>query len=143
MIKQIKTEKFEGLAVMVPEDANDFELSFWNYQRQMYLDTKSVLIFESRSDRRKQIRQDRPHVILPENDYLVLGKATELTEERCAEIVPSIIPGKLMQSWGIKILYPMFNSEKKSLNASTAFSSLMEFVGATQGTWLILEKCSS
>jgi hypothetical protein len=54
MIKEIKTEKFEGLAVLVPP-----------YGTAHVLDLKQ---------------------------YKILGKAKELTEEQCADIMPKPVP---------------------------------------------------
>lgn len=76
MIKEIKTEKFEGLAVLVPENASDLV-----YPKIGIVDLYFLLKngqYES--------------VIIPQNKngYEIMGKATELTRQNCADIVKYI-----------------------------------------------------
>jgi hypothetical protein len=76
MIKEIKTEKFEGLAMLVPDSMTE-ECSF--YPNALTYKVSGVTVCES----------------LPtayhDGKWIVLGKATELTEEQCAGIMPKSV----------------------------------------------------
>lgn len=71
MIKQIKTEKFDGVAVLVPNDAKTF-ITDYNF-----------LIIDLCQSTQKMIH-------IPFGRIEILGKATELTEVQCAGIVPQM-----------------------------------------------------
>lgn len=71
MTKEIKTEKFEGLVVLVPDDATDFRIDYASY----------VVLSWSNETGSDAFRLDNCR-------YKILGKATELTEEQCADIMP-------------------------------------------------------
>lgn len=76
MIKQINTYKFEGLAVLVPDDADKICISHnaaW-YNLSYRLPGAKPMPF------------GWTHNQLPDCKWEILGKATELTEEQCAEI---------------------------------------------------------
>ena len=115
MIKQIKTSKFEGLAVLVPSDS-------FNYVVRQNAEV-SDLWYESRCG-----DSDVSNCIeLPTNKYLVLATSTSITEEQCADIVPQ------MKDSG----YPFEIEDYK-----VTFENLLRSIGCTAGTWLILKKTS-
>lgn len=80
MIKEIKTDRFEGLAVLVPDDAYAFTNELASHQIDYIQDTEFNEGFLNMSS-----------CILLKNYWnhplQIIGKATELTEEQCAEIV--------------------------------------------------------
>jgi len=126
MMKEIKTEKFEGIAVFVGNDYYDFAIkkSEFLYPGQNVLTYKSPVIWD------KYQKEGWSWETKCESGMEILGKSTELTEEQCANIIPSLVPGNVLKSIGVSVLYPMFNSDRKSLNAKTAFASLMQSIGA-------------
>lgn len=62
-VYQTSTSKANVCFVVVPRDARRFELSLWNYQKQEWGDTLT-LIFESKEHEQKFGIADRHHVLL-------------------------------------------------------------------------------
>lgn len=107
MIKEVKTEKFEGLAVLVPDDAHTFFIHplmcilGWTDGNGSNFSNLEYLKCE------------------------ILGKATELTEEQCAEIINS-------DEWPMTVkgflYWPDFNNidDQVTETAKEAFETLTE-----------------
>jgi len=132
MIKEIKTEKFEGLAVLVPDD---YAGSMANMGYLVVMVTNpATLIHEKHFNSPYAIRKqlDRvsklpdfvslPAIKLPDGDYKILGKATDMTEEQCAEIVEVKKAGLFIDYMTEKPKYHLryYDSAKES------FASLMQ-----------------
>jgi len=100
MIKEIKTDKFEGLALLVPDNTSNYRLM------------DSVSLFSGDSSICK----------LPYR-CKILGKSTELTEEQCAEIVEMFSMEKRING---KKTYVSYNSMGLHLTAKESFESLMQ-----------------
>ena len=96
MIKEIKTEKFEGLAVLVPDGFKSGVANMGYLTGKM--DNPATRIHEKhfnspyaiqkQLDRVNKLPEyvDAPAIKLPEGDYKIIGKASELTEEQCKSI---------------------------------------------------------
>jgi len=130
-IKEIKTEKFEGLALLVPDDANGFEI-----QDNPVEGGKFVAMLRGNPDYACVFSPN-----LPYGDFKILGESTELTEDQCAEIVDSE-DGSIHQVYGM--CYKEYNPGIKFApyfnNAIASFTSLMRSLEANTGTWLIIER---
>jgi len=111
MVKEIKTKKFEGLAVLVPDDAGKFSIK---KTRKGYADQLHYYVPYT-----LDVVSNQRLVILQGEGYEVLGKATELTEEQCAEIVDYKTTG-YFKSYAYKNADFIFNTAKES------FTSLMQ-----------------
>jgi hypothetical protein len=93
MIKEIKTEKFEGLAVLVP-DGFKGGVANMNYLIG-YVDNPKTMIHEKHFNSPYAIQKqlDRvgklpefialPAIKLPHGEYMIVGKSSELTEDQC------------------------------------------------------------
>jgi len=160
MIKEIKTEKFSGLAMLVPDDATKFSLKKTKKGKPDQLHYFIPYTCDAVSNQRL--------VILPSEDYLFVGKATELTEEQCAEITPNSFYGRfidynmlevncgtakesfasLMQSLQCYSVNPLSDPEGTMrqgdgyvyYSASDEEFEEYEKAQANTGTWLILKK---
>jgi len=122
MIKKIKTEKFEGLAVLVPDDAINFIFSVDHTGK--YLNWDDGLFDEEGFAEGGELFLTNDS----RNKFKIVGKSTELTEEQCAEIV----------SIGMDYYEPAYKNyvaEADSLfkypfdTAKESFASLMESIG--------------
>lgn len=124
MIKEIKTEKFEGLAVLVPDY---YVSSFFNMGYLVVkVENEKTFIGEDEMFPPDKLQKalDRvnklpehvtiPAIKLPDGDFMVLGKSTELTEEHLALILPDTFPKR-------------------------RFSHFQDTLNNT-GTWIILKK---
>lgn len=169
MIKEIKTEKFEGLAVLMPElfvkaTAYMGYLIVTIHNEASYIAEDQFFPpdkLQRALDRVRNIPEykDVPYK-LPDGDYKVIGKATELTEEQCAQIVPQmkdtsypfeieeykVTFDNLLQSMECYSVNP-YGDERKDVPDLGAFTQMMrqkhrewQEAQANSGTWLILKK---
>jgi len=123
MIKKIKTEKFEGLALLVPDDASDFSIES--------PDSLAFISGEYSDLKIEQLSDGYP--------WEILGKATEMTEEQCAEIVDA----PMFDKYYFDYMNPKFEGWAGGFllsNALESFTSLMRSLEANTGTWLIIER---
>lgn len=122
MIKEIKTEKFQGLALLVPDGSHNFSTAVDSTGK--YLQFFIGQYDDDGDDLGGELK-------LTENPYLklkILGKATELTEEQCMLIVPENLNGYREEC------YPDFTPSTNDLscayvNAKLSFASLMQSLG--------------
>ena len=136
-IKEIKTEKFEGLAVLVPDGTANYELKYYKYSDGKEYHSINYSFSERHTGgfllwyKDFGGRKNYPK----EGELVLLGKATELTEEQCTEIVDK------GQSYGYYDYYSEFVAGLTFWDkASLSFASLMRSLQANTGTWLILRK---
>lgn len=132
MIKEIKTEKFEGLAVLVPDDAKNigFHKSDWDMQvgdfSNVYYDINNES-FEI-------------DIVDEDHDYEIISKATELTEDQRIQIVDSKI------NYTVKLYINYIQNQKgisvyEYKNSQDSFKSLLQSAGCDlKQNWLILKK---
>jgi hypothetical protein len=126
MIKEIKTETFEGLAVLVPDDARNFDIGRWAGRR---------LIFNQGKYEVDNMKTGSIELSL-DSEYEILGKATELTEEQCEDISPYECPnqwcegGYIDQGYNEKWIcdYCQEEEDKESPNIER-FASLLQSLG--------------
>jgi hypothetical protein len=136
MIKEIKTEKFEGLAMLMP---NWFVSAFAN-MGYLVVQVQNEKTFMGEDQMfppdRLQRALDRvnklpenitlPAIKLPDGDFKILGKATQLTEEQCEEVIPDPMIRKPDNRKGFMIdimdteIYP---------TAKEAFSAFLDSLG--------------
>lgn len=119
-IKQIKTEKFEGLAVLVP-DGNEY-----------WIDSKITKFIHI-----GHIEGDAYTIELPFVCHYI-AESTDLTEERCTDIVDR-------KNWGYRHYWNDNGFVPRGFNhvyrhAKESFASLMQSLEANTGTWIILKK---
>lgn len=116
-IKEIKTENFEGLAVLVPDDfkdyagANNNELFYW-------------------TETCTQSTGDYPYSVHVPNikEYKILGKANELTEEQCETITPCVYDGREDVNV-MGLIYECYDGSDFTCNtAKESFASLMQSI---------------
>jgi hypothetical protein len=96
MIKEIKTEKFEGLAVLVPDGFKGGVANMGYLTGKMDNPANRIhekhfnspYAIQKQLDRVNKLPEyvDAPAIKLPEGDYKIIGKAIELTEEQCETI---------------------------------------------------------
>ena len=120
MIKEIKTEKFEGLAVLVPDGAYDYRIMYHN-------------LFGYRLPG----EGNRCFTLPVGNDYQIIGKATELTEEQCQRIMP--LPA-ISAKYGDPYQYCPAKDSFNTLLYELGCYVLGENNKPPAGTWLILQK---
>lgn len=110
MIKEIKTERFEGLAVLVPKGTLD---------NPPYI----TWLTPTAGIGNQWLGWTFKHgVELPQGSWEIIGKATELTEEQCAEIVD--VAGFFDFGFG---RYKSYSENDKSvIFAGQSFESLMK-----------------
>lgn len=154
MIKEIKTEKFEGLAVLVPDDAYDFTNNLASHQIDYVQDinfNESVLKMSG--------------CILLKNHWnepiQILGKATELTEEQLELILPNTHPYRRPSHFyeilkanecytvnpygkdkGLYIVHHLGDAATAA-KIILAYQKKWDEAEATTGTWIILQKLPS
>lgn len=79
-IKHIQTEKFKGIAIQLPNKVYHFKLNYHTI-------SKMWTLYDSRNKKWEftipTLLTNKGHVM-----YHMIGKAHELSEEQCAEIVP-------------------------------------------------------
>lgn len=141
MIKEIKTEKFEGLALLVPDNTYNHQLEYVKYSdgKEYFMLNYNfgknhiggfVLWYKDFGGRKKYPK---------EGELFLLGKSTELTEEQCAVIV----------CIGMDYYEPAYKNYAADNDAifkypfdtaKESFNSLMQSTGANTGTWVILKK---
>jgi hypothetical protein len=115
MIKHIKTEKFEGLAVLVPDDARNFDIGRWAGRR---------LIFNQGKCEVDNMKTGSIELGL-DSEYEILGKANELTEEQRRSIVSFEYDNLLFDCIG-ELFRNYLNHSDPVLDSVQAFNSLME-----------------
>ena len=125
MIKIIKTEIFEGVAVLAPENAKDIRMIHHNTKLGWLIDDR--LFHET---------------LLPYCNYLILGEANELAEEQCSEIVEATVE---ILDWPINTDMP----NVREVTSRESFKKLLYKIGCytldafnkpPQGKWMILKK---
>jgi hypothetical protein len=160
IVKEIKTDRFKGLAVLVPNRASEFSIESPNILAFMLDNTPN------------DIKIDQ----LYGYTYEILGKATELTEDQCADI--TLLPmirekdgqlGFMISCMDIEI-YPTavsavqdfmqslecysenpyeesynlieehFENNKCNITEVETVTELFEEAETNTGTWLILKK---
>jgi hypothetical protein len=169
MIKEIKTEKFSGLAVLVPDETTNHELRYvkysdgkeyysLNYQfgrNSSYTHGGFLLWYKDFGGRKNYPKEGELHII---------GIATQLTEEQCTEIVSLFsspyLGGKkyvsyhnmnlyesakdsfasLMQSLGCYSVNPYTHPSKLSPIGYNKNKQKWQEAQANTGTWLIIQK---
>ena len=139
MIKEIKTEKFDGLAVLVPDD---YAGSIANMGYLIVMVTNpATLIHEKHFNSPHAIQKqlDRvnklppfaslPAIKLPDGEFKILGRADHLTEEQCQTIMP------------LPAISARYGDPYQYSPARISFTDLLitEYDCYT-GTWLILQK---
>jgi hypothetical protein len=130
MIKEIKTEKFEGLAVLVPNGSHNFGIAVDS--KGKYLQFFIGEYDEDGDDLGGELKvTDDPRMKLK-----ILGKATQLTEEQCAEIAPYECPnqwcegGYIDQGYNEKWRCDYCQEEEDKENPNIErFASLMQSLG--------------
>lgn len=120
-ILTLTTAKFTGIAVPVPEEA----FRFWIYEADWLQEEHSVHWFMPDNTMGRLFIDDI------ENEYEILGKATELTEEECEEIVEEI-----PMDTGFWISY--INSDLWYCGAYGSLTSLLQSAGALEGVEYVI-----
>jgi len=118
MIKEIKTEKFEGLAVLVPDDAEDFDRECVSDEDFFQL---NYLMINNDEESGFHGEPTVYSIDMPCN-FEIIGKSTELTEEQCADIVGL--------SFGVNNIYKSYEDITAVDTAKESFASLMQSIGA-------------
>lgn len=171
MIKEIKTEKFEGLAVLVPE----WYVSSFANMGYLVIQVMNEKTFIGEDEMFPPDRLERalervsklpeyitlPAIKLPDGEYKILGKATELTEEQCAEIVSQMKDSTYpfeVEEYKVTFENLMHSLECYSVNPCGDKSSFLDMKAFEKvdawlerakkwqdaqentGTWLILKK---
>jgi hypothetical protein len=82
MIKEIKTEKFSGKALLVPDDAYNFRYYPIDWQSDV-----NVIEWDIPAKKTGSLVETNGHYLIEDDfDYEILGRATELNEEQCEAI---------------------------------------------------------
>lgn len=112
-----KTEKVTILFVKVPNDSASFELSYWNYQRQCYVND-FTLIFDSKKQTHLN-KGDRPHIQLNSlGNWQLIGLTSDVTEEQAKIMVDE------SKGWFLKYKNYL-NKEFEYFLSLDSFKSLM------------------
>jgi len=122
-MQTFRTKTHELAFPEVPREATDLEMSNYHYGKQIYIDTKSVLLFKVNVDDLK--KGDRPHMYLPEFDWKLLTEdCTKVTEEQakivCEEVNENAFNGIAYYDYAGTSIYD------KSVDS---FTSIVESLG--------------
>jgi hypothetical protein len=119
------TGKCNGVVVKVPDDAVAWEI----YDKESH--PLAVMVYLKHEWYNPGIPM--PIWPIPEGNYSILEIASDLTEERCKEIVEQFYDFDGIRGW---YNYP----EKTTVwsYATESFQSLLTSIGATEGKWLVL-----
>ena len=155
MIKEIKTEKFEGLAVLVPDGAHGYFYSVDS--KGKYLTSNSGTFDNDGDDEGFEIKISDDS----RRTFKILGKATELTEEQLKLIIPDTFRRRrfshfqdILEAQGCYSVNPyagifrphLSTPEKGNLGeiiAGVIYNDVKQLfleAEANTGTWLILQK---
>lgn len=94
MIIEFNTGKTDIVLVKVAEDAKNFELSHWNYQKQDYTDAYTLIYDSNKFEGKKG---DRPHAHLPSGDWQIVGNPFELSDFEWSKILPHFRSGRQIE----------------------------------------------
>jgi len=121
MTKEIKTEKFKGIAILAPE------IEEWGCELRGRTGRNTLLSFYGNAEA----------IELPDGEWEIINHSNpELTEEQCADILPKPLERERDNIKGFMI--DAMDTEIYS-TAKEAFSFLMQSIGAEEGkTYVIL-----
>lgn len=130
MIQEIKTSKFDGFGVLVPDDAHSFEII-----TNVVEGGKHICFLRGNPDYECNYTANLPDA----GQYKVIGIQTEMTEEQAKDIVDSFdLFG------GINVGYSNYTQNEPVLDTSLeSFNSLMQKLEIKLDTkTLIIQKLS-
>jgi len=146
MIKEIKTEKFKGVAVLLPDGTIKQELLYHKYSdgKEYHLINYSfsewrtggfILWYKDFGGRKNYPKK---------YELQLIGVVSVLTEEQCADIVESFIDSEI--DYGACRIEETFafqdytDDENAFDSAKESFQSLIQSLECEDGNWIILKK---
>lgn len=141
MVKKIDTQKFKGIAVMIPVFAYWPELKYVRYSdgKQYYMinyyfsenHTGGFLLrYKDFGGKNKYPK---------EGGLTIVGKSDILTAGQRLDIVDDIPTGRVMQDLGVFKVYRNYVNDKKCLLSTSSFNSLMTSLGCDDGNYVIIK----